>query len=90
MTQDAITWSELAELTHATQVEKFNFCMCEDAEPDQHPYADCPKTELQLKTPRQLAKEARDERNTSKTNEEFDYWHNLMLGYEHTAKTGEK
>jgi hypothetical protein len=23
-------WSELAELTHAKQVEMFNFCLCED------------------------------------------------------------
>jgi hypothetical protein len=33
----------LAKLTHATQVERFNFCMCEDTEPHEHPYDDCPK-----------------------------------------------
>ena len=41
MTQESISWSELAELTHATQVEKFNFCMCEDLEPHEYPYPDC-------------------------------------------------
>lgn len=35
-------WSELAELTHATQVEKFNFCMCENNEGNENPYPDCP------------------------------------------------
>ena len=40
---DAISWSELAELTHATQVERFNFCMCEDLEPHEYPYPDCVK-----------------------------------------------
>ena len=34
-------WSELAELTHVTQVEHFNFCLCEEQE--QFPYDDCPK-----------------------------------------------
>ena len=38
-----LSWSELAELTHATQVEHFNFCMCEDLDPHEYPYADCPK-----------------------------------------------
>jgi hypothetical protein len=42
MTQESITWSELAELTHATQVEKFNFCTCEDNEGQENPYKDCP------------------------------------------------
>jgi len=40
---DSISWSELAELTHATQVERFNWCMCEDNEGQENPYADCPK-----------------------------------------------
>jgi hypothetical protein len=40
---DAISWSELAELTHATQVERFNWCSCEDNEGQENPYADCPK-----------------------------------------------
>jgi hypothetical protein len=42
MTQESISWSELAELTHATQVEKFNFCTCEDNEGKENPYSDCP------------------------------------------------
>ena len=40
---DSISWSELAELTHATQVERFNWCSCEDNEGNENPYADCPK-----------------------------------------------
>jgi hypothetical protein len=27
-----LSWSELAELTHVTQIEHFNFCLCEDNE----------------------------------------------------------
>jgi hypothetical protein len=42
MSQESISWSELAELTHATQVEKFNFCTCEDNEGNEDPFADCP------------------------------------------------
>lgn len=41
--QDSMSWSELAELTHATQVERFNWCMCEDNEGQENPYNDCPK-----------------------------------------------
>jgi hypothetical protein len=41
-----LSWSELAELTHVTQVEHFNFCLCEDNfEGNENPYADCPKEE---------------------------------------------
>jgi hypothetical protein len=32
-------WSELAELTHETQVENFGFCTCEDGPAV---YDDCP------------------------------------------------
>ena len=39
--QDSISWAELAELTHVTQVEQFGFCTCE--EQDQLPYDDCPR-----------------------------------------------
>jgi hypothetical protein len=38
-----LSWAELAELTHATQVEHFSFCLCEDNEGQENPYADCPK-----------------------------------------------
>ena len=37
-----LSWSELAELTHATQVEYFSYCLCEDNEGNENPYADCP------------------------------------------------
>jgi hypothetical protein len=40
---ESISWGELAELTHATQVERFNFCTCEEQE--DFPYADCPRSE---------------------------------------------
>jgi hypothetical protein len=42
MSQESMSWGELAELTHATQVEKFNFCTCEDNEGKENPYKDCP------------------------------------------------
>ena len=34
-----IDWSGLADLTHATQVQYFGFCTCEDGD---SAYADCP------------------------------------------------
>jgi hypothetical protein len=34
-------WSDLAELTHKTQVEEFGFCCCEDNEGNENPYDDC-------------------------------------------------
>jgi len=37
--QDSFYWSELAELTHATQVEIFGWCACET---EQKQYNDCP------------------------------------------------
>lgn len=40
-TDDSISWSELAELTHETQVERFGFCSCEEQE--EFPYEDCPR-----------------------------------------------
>jgi hypothetical protein len=39
--QDSISWGELAQLTHATQVKRFNWCSCEEQE--DFPYSDCPK-----------------------------------------------
>jgi DNA-directed RNA polymerase subunit RPC12/RpoP len=41
--QESISWGELAELTHATQVERFGFCGCEDNEGKENPFSDCPK-----------------------------------------------
>ena len=37
----SMSWSEVANLTHKTQVEHFGFCSCEEQE--YFPYADCPK-----------------------------------------------
>ena len=34
-----LSWGDVAELTHARQVELFNFCTCEDGEAV---YTDCP------------------------------------------------
>ena len=39
---EAMYWSDLVNLTHATQVEKFNFCTCEDNDGNENPYDDCP------------------------------------------------
>jgi hypothetical protein len=36
-------WSEIAELTHETQVNLFGFCTCEEQE--YFPYEDCPQIE---------------------------------------------
>ena len=41
--QEPISWGELAELTHALQVERFGFCGCEDNEGGENPFSDCPK-----------------------------------------------
>jgi len=38
---DQLSWAELAQLTHATQVERFNWCGCE--EQLDFPYDDCPR-----------------------------------------------
>ena len=42
MPQDSFYWSELAELTHKTQVEIFGWCGCEDRD-GETPFQDCPK-----------------------------------------------
>jgi hypothetical protein len=36
-------WSDLAELTHETQVSEFGWCSCEEQE--YFPYSDCPITD---------------------------------------------
>lgn len=38
----AMSWGELAELTHETQVQIFGWCSCEDNEGNENPYDDCP------------------------------------------------
>jgi hypothetical protein len=40
---ESMIWGEIANLTHKTQVEHFNFCICEDNEGNPNPYEDCPK-----------------------------------------------
>ncbi len=40
-------WSDIANLTHETQVQHFGFCTCEEQE--EFPYDDCPRT-LQQRT----------------------------------------
>ena len=42
---DSISWGELAELTHVTQVEKFGFCLCEDGPKT---YSDCPRKRSEI------------------------------------------
>ena len=37
----SISWGELAELTHESQVELFGWCSCEDLEPHEYPYPSC-------------------------------------------------
>ena len=39
-----MSWEEISLLTHATQVERFNWCLCEDNEGNENPYDDCPDT----------------------------------------------
>ena len=39
--QKSISWSELADLTHITQVDRFEWCWCEGLAKDEHPYDDC-------------------------------------------------
>ena len=41
MTEQVLYWSDLAELTHESQVELFSFCTCEEQE--YFPYDDCPR-----------------------------------------------
>ena len=48
MSEMSITWGELAQLNHATQVAGFGFCLCEDIADDQDtPYADCPTSKAE-------------------------------------------
>lgn len=39
--QMSYSWWDMAHLTHATQVERYNWCACEEQE--QFPYEDCPR-----------------------------------------------
>ena len=39
--QGSYSWSEMAELTHVTQVKMFGWCGCEDNDGHVNPYLDC-------------------------------------------------
>jgi hypothetical protein len=41
--QASYSWSEMAELSHTTQVAIFGWCGCEDNDGYLKPYSDCPK-----------------------------------------------
>lgn len=41
--EESISWGELAELTHATQVERFGWCICEGTNGEGQLADDCPK-----------------------------------------------
>jgi hypothetical protein len=41
MIKGSMSYGELAELTHATQVKMFGWCSCEDNEGNENPYSDC-------------------------------------------------
>jgi hypothetical protein len=43
----------------------------------------------EMKATRKLAKQAREQRNATKTNDGFDYWHNILNEYELQLKTQE-
>jgi len=44
---------------------------------------------LEMKATRTLAKRAREQRNASTNDQDFDYWHGIMEQYENKLKTGE-
>lgn len=41
--QGSYSWSEMAELSHTTQVAMFGWCGCEDNAGHENPYSNCPK-----------------------------------------------
>jgi hypothetical protein len=41
--QASYSWSEMAELSHTTQVAMFGWCSCEDNDGQDNPYPNCPK-----------------------------------------------
>jgi formylmethanofuran dehydrogenase subunit E len=45
MSNETISWGELAELTHATQVERFGWCICEGTNGEGQLADDCPREE---------------------------------------------
>ena len=47
MSEMSMSWEDIANLTHKTQVEQFNFCSCEEQE--YFPYTDCPKEAVNVR-----------------------------------------
>lgn len=43
----------------------------------------------EMKATRTLAKRAREQRNATTNNKDFDYWHAIMEQYENKLKMGE-
>jgi hypothetical protein len=41
LSQKSYSWQDMANFNHITQVERFNWCACEEQE--QFPYEDCPR-----------------------------------------------
>jgi hypothetical protein len=41
--QASYSWSEMAELSHTTQIAMFGWCGCEDNDGQDNPYPNCPK-----------------------------------------------
>lgn len=39
--EESMSWQDISNLTHKTQLEHFGFCSCEEQE--QFPYVDCPR-----------------------------------------------
>jgi hypothetical protein len=58
MSEEIMYWSDLAELTHKTQVMKFGFCLCEDGEKS---YSDCPDKGVRVLREVQFCKECEGE-----------------------------
>ena len=44
LSQEDYSWQEMANLTHATQVQIFQWCGCEEQE--YFPYVDCPREKV--------------------------------------------
>jgi hypothetical protein len=42
MSEMSISWEELAQLTHKTQVEQFGWCICEGTDGEGQLADDCP------------------------------------------------
>ena len=69
----SMSWGEIAQLTHITQVEAFGFCSCEDNEGNENPYSDCPTQETgQLKVSANIKCV---ECSQTMTREQFAYGH---------------